>query len=149
MSIFLPIENCLERDTIYFSPPLPNQRMVHVLLFRNRAQSPKEKKRYRPQKIGLAGSNEAVIIKDRCGIGEMWRDKARVASLNEKRARHPGNLFVLSWSLFSDKSSIIGKYDNRAAPPTKGIGTVKNLAWLTRQIRTLQSGPASRGEKRD
>lgn len=43
---------------------------------------------------------------------------------------------VTSRCSFSDESSIIGKYDKRAAPPTKGIGTVKNLAELTLQIRT-------------
>ncbi|EGI59725.1 hypothetical protein G5I_12127 [Acromyrmex echinatior] len=42
----------------------------------------------------------------------------------------------MSRSFFSDESSIIGKYDKRAAPPTKGIGTVKNLTELTLQIRT-------------
>ncbi|KYQ56297.1 hypothetical protein ALC60_04704 [Trachymyrmex zeteki] len=42
----------------------------------------------------------------------------------------------MSRSFFSDESSIIGKYDKRAAPPTKGIGTMKNLTELTLQIRT-------------
>jgi len=45
-------------------------------------------------------------------------------------------LLGTSRSSFSDESSIIGKYDKRAAPPTKGIGTVKNLTELTLQIRT-------------
>ncbi|KOC61709.1 hypothetical protein WH47_02966, partial [Habropoda laboriosa] len=50
-------------------------------------------------------------------------------------------------SLFYDESSIIGKYDKRAAPPTKGTETVKNLAELTLQIRTLRSGPLRQRER--
>lgn len=70
-----------------------------------------------------------------------------VRALNEKRVRHPCWGLCLSRRVrcaFSDESSIIGKYDKRAAPPpTKGTGTVKNLAELTLQIRTsLAIGPS-------
>ncbi|TGZ46769.1 hypothetical protein DBV15_05513 [Temnothorax longispinosus] len=70
-----------------------------------------------------------------------------VRALNEKCVRHScWGLRVTSRCSFSDESSIIGKYDKRAAPPTKGIGTVKNLAELTLQIRTYLAigGPSER-----
>ncbi|EZA49113.1 hypothetical protein X777_12526 [Ooceraea biroi] len=43
---------------------------------------------------------------------------------------------VASRSFFSDESSIIGKYDKRAATSTKRLGAVKNRTELTLQIRT-------------
>lgn len=85
---------------------------------------PKEKKN------STGRSKEAAIIRIG-GIAEMW-----CARWMRSAFVIPVGDSVTSRSSFSDESSIIGKYDKRAAPPTKGIGTVKNLAELTLQIRT-------------
>lgn len=113
-------EKCHESEatTIRFSA----EKRQGVRDARFRALRKKKKKSDWP--IWGSGDNQAESPK--CGARVEW----------EVRSSFLLGTPLTSRSSFSDESSIIGKYDKRAAPPTKGIGTVKNLAELTLQIRT-------------